>query len=47
MKKSKKVNYMIEARKSFYKFAKYIRELNTAIRIFHYVYDDIRNRKII
>ncbi len=47
MKKSKKVNYIIEARRSLNKFAKYIRELNAAIRIFHYVYDDIRNRKII
>ena len=43
MKKPKKVNFI----KSINDFAKSIWELNLAIRNFHYVYNDMRNRKII
>ena len=43
MKKFKKENFI----KSFNDFAKSLRELNSAIRAFHYVYNDIRNRKLL
>jgi len=43
MKKFKKENFI----KSFNDFAKSIRRLNTNIRIFHYVYNDMRNRGLI
>ena len=43
MKKFKKESFI----KSINDFAKSMWELNSAIRIFHYVYNDIHDRKLL